>query len=109
MDLGPGGDVIPVLLRPRYVAAQRGTSATPWWSGYGDTSSPRSFRARAGFYGQLTWFWLSDVPFSILPYVNVDVFTAWFQGSLLPILSPQLTAAAGNYAYANLQLWEGQT
>jgi hypothetical protein len=27
----------------------------------------------------------------------------------LPILSPQLTAAAGNYVYVNSRLWEGQT
>jgi hypothetical protein len=40
MDLGRGGDVVLVRLRLRYVAAQRGTSATPWMSGYGDTSSP---------------------------------------------------------------------
>jgi hypothetical protein len=42
MDLRRGGDVVRVCLRLRYVAAQRGTSATPWRSGYGDTSSPRS-------------------------------------------------------------------
>jgi hypothetical protein len=63
MDLGRGGDVVPVRLRLRYVAAQRGTSASPWRSGYGDTSSPRSFRARAGFYGQLAWSWFLDIPF----------------------------------------------
>jgi hypothetical protein len=67
MDLGRGGDVVPVRLRPRYVTAQRETLALPWRSGYSDTSSPRSFRARAGFYGQLAWFWLSDVPFFLLP------------------------------------------
>jgi hypothetical protein len=67
MDLGCGGDVVLIRLRLRYVAAQRETSALPWRSGYGDTSSPRSFRARAGFYGQLAWFWLSEVPFFLLP------------------------------------------
>ena len=30
-------------------------------------------RARAGPYGQLAWFWLSDVPYFFLMYVNVDV------------------------------------
>jgi hypothetical protein len=42
LDLRRGGDVVHVRLRPRYVTAQRETSATPWRSGYGDTSSPRS-------------------------------------------------------------------
>jgi hypothetical protein len=74
MDLGCGGDVVHERLRPRYIVAQRETSASPWRSGYGDTSSPRSFRARAGFYGQLAWSWLSDVPFFSFLYVNVDVF-----------------------------------
>jgi hypothetical protein len=33
-------------------------------------------------------------------------FTPWMVGSLpLPILSPQLTAAAGNYAYVFLRVW----
>jgi hypothetical protein len=32
-----------------------------------------------------------------------------FQASLLPISSPQLTAAAGNYTYINLRFWAGQT
>jgi hypothetical protein len=73
MDLGRGGDVVLLRLRLRYVAAQRGTSATPWRSGYGDTSSLRSFRAGAGSYGQLAWFWLSDVPHFLFMYVNVDV------------------------------------
>ena len=73
MDLGRGGDVVLLRLRLRYVAAQRGTSATPWRSGYGDTSSLRSLRARAGPYGQLAWFWLSDVPHFFFMYVNVDV------------------------------------
>ncbi len=57
MDLGDGGNVVRVRLCPRYVTAQRETSASSWRSGYGDTSSPRSLRARAGFYGQLAWFW----------------------------------------------------
>jgi hypothetical protein len=35
MDLGRGGDFVRVSLRPRYVAAQRETSASPWRSGYG--------------------------------------------------------------------------
>ncbi len=48
MDLGCGGDVVLVGLRPQYVASQRETSASPWRSGYGDTSRPRSFRARFG-------------------------------------------------------------
>jgi hypothetical protein len=73
MDPGRGGDVVLLRLRLRYVAAQRGTSATPWRSGYGDTSSLRSFRARAGFYGQLAWLWLSDVPHFFFMYVNVDI------------------------------------
>jgi hypothetical protein len=47
MDLGRGGDVV-LRLRPRYIAAQRGTSAWSRRSGYGDTSRPRSLRARAG-------------------------------------------------------------
>jgi hypothetical protein len=72
MDLGRGGDVV-LRLRLRYIAAQRGTSATPWRSGYGDTSSLRSLRAWAGSYGQLAWFWLSDVPHFFFMYVNVDV------------------------------------
>jgi hypothetical protein len=42
MDLGCGGDVVLLRLRLQYVAGQRGTSATPWRSGYGDTSSLRS-------------------------------------------------------------------
>jgi hypothetical protein len=45
----------------------------------------------------------------LLLYVNVDASKACFQASHLPILSPQLTTAAGNYAYANLWFWEGQT
>jgi hypothetical protein len=67
MDLGRGGDIVHIRLHPRYIAAQRETSALPWRSGYGDTSSPRSFRARAGSYSQLAWFWLSDVPLFFLP------------------------------------------
>jgi hypothetical protein len=42
MDLRRGGDIVRVRLRPRYPAAQSEISATPWRSGYGDTSSPRS-------------------------------------------------------------------
>jgi hypothetical protein len=44
-------------------------------------------------------------------YVNVYAFKkpGPSQASPLPISSPQLTAAAGNYAYVNLWLWEGQT
>ena len=76
MDLGRGGDVVFLRLRLRYVAAQRGTSATPWRSDYGDTSSLRSFRAGAGSYGQLAWFWLSDVPHLFFMYVNVDVISS---------------------------------
>jgi hypothetical protein len=34
----------------------------------------------------------------LLLYVNVDASKACFQASPLPILSPQLTTAAGNYA-----------
>jgi hypothetical protein len=82
IDLGCGGNVKRVRLRPQYVAAQRETSASPWRSGYGDTSSPRSFRARAGFYGQLAWSWLSDVPFFSFLYVNVDALKAWTVSSL---------------------------
>jgi hypothetical protein len=105
MDPGRGGDVVLVRLRLRYVAAQRGTLASPWRSCYGDTSSPRSLRARAGFYSQLAWFWLSDVPFFMPLYVNVNASKAWTIKSLsLPISSPQLTAAAGNYAYVDLRL-----
>ncbi len=63
MDLGRGGDIVRVRLRPRYVAAQRGTSATPWRSGYGDMSSPQSSKLGLVSYGQLAWSWLSDVPF----------------------------------------------
>ncbi len=73
MDLGRGGDVVLLRLRLRYVTAQRGTSATPWRSSYGDTSSLRSLRARAESNGQLAWFWLSDVPHFFFMYVNVDV------------------------------------
>jgi hypothetical protein len=73
MDLGRGGDVVLLRHRLRYVAAQRGTSATPWRSSYGDTSSLRSLRARAGSYSQLAWFWLSDVPHLFFMYVNVDI------------------------------------
>jgi hypothetical protein len=82
MDLGRGGDIVLVCLRPQYVAAQRETSASLWRSGYGDTSSPCSFRARAGSYGQLAWFWLSDIPFFSFLYVNVDAPKAWTASSL---------------------------
>jgi hypothetical protein len=73
MDLGRGGDVVLLRLRLRYVAAQRGTSATPWRSGYGDTSSPRSSKlglvptANSPGPGSQTSL------FSFL-YVNVDAF-----------------------------------
>ncbi len=77
MDLGRGGDVVPVRLRPQYVATQRETSASPWRSGYGDTSSPRSFRARAGSYGNSPGSGSQTSLFHFL-YVNVDVFKAWF-------------------------------
>jgi hypothetical protein len=110
LDLRRGGDVVRVRLCPRYVTAQRETSATPWRSGYGDTSSPRSFKARAGSYGQLAWSWLSNVPFFSFCTSTWMPLKAWIVLSLpLPISSPQLTAAAGNYAYANLRFWEGQT
>jgi hypothetical protein len=74
MDLRRGGDVVRVRLRPRYVAAQRETSATPWRSGYGDTSSPRSLKlglaptANSPGPGSQTSLFL---PFL---YVNVDAF-----------------------------------
>jgi len=53
MDLGRGGDVVLLRLRLRYVAAQRGTSATPWMSGYGDTSSFGASKPETGSYGRL--------------------------------------------------------
>jgi hypothetical protein len=71
MDLGRGGDVVRVRHRPRYVAAQRGTSATPWRLGYVKSSL---LKAGAGSYGQLALSWLSDVPFLFL-YVNVNTYT----------------------------------
>jgi hypothetical protein len=41
----------------------------------------------------------------MLLYVNVNASKAWTIKSLsLPMSSPQLTAAAGNYAYINLRL-----
>jgi hypothetical protein len=98
MDLGRGGDVVLLRLRLRYVASQRGTSATPWRSSYGDTSSLRSLRARAGSYGQL-----------FLLHVRQRGRHIDSQASFLPTSSSQLTAAAGNYAYANLRLWGVQT
>ncbi len=68
IDLRCGGDVIRVRLHLWYVAAQRETSASPWRSGYSDSSSPHYIRARAGSYCQLAWFWLSDVPYPPRPH-----------------------------------------
>ncbi len=77
MDLRRGGDVVRVRLRPRYVAAQRGTSATPWRSGYSDTSSPRSSKlglvSTANSPGPG-----SQTSLSLFLYVNVNAFKkAW--------------------------------
>jgi hypothetical protein len=97
MDLRRGGDVVRIRLRLRYVAAQRGTSALPWRSGYSDTSSPRSSKlglvptANSPGPGSQT---------SLFPFLYVNVVA--FKKSL-NILSLPL---ADFIAPANCSSWE---
>jgi hypothetical protein len=86
MDLGCGGDIVSVRLHPRYVAAERETLPSPRRSGYGYTSSPRFFRDRAGSYGQLAWFWLSDILFFASPMSTWTFFLHLFAlGTVAPL------------------------
>ncbi len=50
---------------------------------------------------------LSDVPLFLLRCVNVDVHQPWMVEDLFfADLSPQLTAAAGNYDYVHPRNWQ---
>ncbi len=93
MDLKHGGSVICVRLCLQLCRSSEGN----WRSGYGDTLSPGSFRAGAGSYSRLPWFWSLRCPFFCFRYVNIDVLQALDGGrpSLCRIYCPNLLQQLG--------------
>jgi hypothetical protein len=73
----------------------RKTSATPCWSGYGDTSSFGSLKPGTGLCGRLALPWTMTSPMlrqRVFIYVHYSFTSCEF--------FPRPTAAAGNYACA---------
>jgi hypothetical protein len=98
------------VFAPYYVTAQRETSATPWRSGYGDKSSPGSLGLGLVSTANSPGSCLSDIPFFAFSTSTwMSSKPRMVGGIFLLDLLPQLTAAAGNYAYVYLRIWVGQT
>jgi hypothetical protein len=66
---------------------------------------PAPFRDGGGSHGQLAWLRPLKHPFLCLYYVNMDVLQSpvGSRTFYMPNSLPQLTAAAGNFAY--LRIW----